>query len=139
MQPIGNVADDHLVPLSAAGRIDRGEPNQPLRQPVTEGIEYSVELLFERIFGSFHRRDELVPQLGNGLAGQRADEALAAAEMVEDQRMRYPRDSGDVLQSEPLRSGAGDQGLRRLQDQPARLLRRSAQPFDPPGDRLWCL
>jgi hypothetical protein len=46
--------------------------------------------------------------------------------MVQDQWMRNARGGSDVLQPEPFGPGAGDHGLRRIQDQPARLLRRAA-------------
>ena len=92
------------------------------------------ELLVDRGFAGGDRSNKLVSQLDRGLPGQRADEPLAAAEMVQDQRMRDTRGGGDVLQPEPLGSGAGDQGLSRFQDQSARLFRRAALPFASLGD-----
>src|SRR3984893_6598498 len=132
VRPVGDVAQDHLGPLGTTAGINSGEPSQPLREPVTEGIKDPVELVLERGFARRHRPDELRAELADGLSGQRSDEALAAAEMVKDQRMRYSGTGGDVLQPQPLGSGARYQALRRLQDQSARLLRRAAQPFDPP-------
>ena len=87
MQPVGDIADDQLGSFRTATRIDRSEPSQPLRQPITEGVEHAIELLLDRIFGRFHRGDQLVPQFGGGLTGQRADKSLAAAKMVQDQRV----------------------------------------------------
>jgi hypothetical protein len=52
--------------------------------------------------------------------------------MVQDQRMRNTRRSSDILQPETLGPGSGDQRLRRLQDQPARLFGRAAQPLASP-------
>jgi hypothetical protein len=43
MQLIGDVEHDQPGSLRSTAGIDRGEPNQPLGQPVTKGVEYSVE------------------------------------------------------------------------------------------------
>ena len=131
MQLVGDVTDDLPGSLCPTAGIDRGEPDQPLGQPVAEGVEHPVELLLNGIFARTHCGEQLFPQLVNGLSGQRADEPLATAEMVQDQRMRNTRRGGDVLQPEPLGSGARDQRLRSFQDQPASLFSRAAQPLDP--------
>ena len=129
MKAVGDVAHDRrgacLLPVS----IDRGKPGQALRQPVAKRIEHLVELLFERIFRRAHRRDQLVAQLGDGLLGQGTHQPFAAAEMVQDQRVRDAGRGGDLLQPQSLRSGAGDQLLRGFQDQLPRLLRGAAGPL----------
>ena len=129
MQSVGYIAHDHLGPFRAVARVDRGEPSQPLGQSFAKGIEYPVKLRLDGILACRHRCDELVSQFGDGLLGQRTDEPLTAAEMVQDQRMRNSRGSRDILQPESLGSGGRNQLLRRPQDQLSGLFRCAALPF----------
>ena len=50
MQPVGDVAHDHLGSFRIATGINRGEPSQALGQPVAEGVEHPVELLLDGVF-----------------------------------------------------------------------------------------
>src|SRR4029077_20966623 len=125
MQFVGDVTDDQPGSLCPTAGIDRREPDQPLGQPVAEGVEHPVELLLNGVFARTYC-EQLFPQLVDGLSGQLTDEPLTAAEMVQDQRMRNSRGSGDVLQPKPLGSGARDQRLRCVQDQSPRFFRGAA-------------
>src|SRR5262249_40495270 len=118
-----------LGPVRAVARVDRGEPSQPLGQSLAKGIEYPVKLRLDGILACRHRCDELVSQFGDGLLGQRTDEPLTAAEMVQNQWMRNSRGSRDILQPESLGSGGRNQLLRRPQDQLSGLFRCAALPF----------
>ena len=129
VQAVGDLAHDCRGARLLPARIDRGKPGQALRQPVAKRVEHLVELLFERIFRRAHRRDQLVAQLGDGLLGQGTHQPFAAAEMVQDQRVRDAGRGGDLLQPQSLRSGAGDQLLRGFQDQPPRFLGCAARPL----------
>ena len=133
MQTLGKLALYHRGAALVAIGVDGREPCQALPQPVAERFEYPVELLLNRWVAFAHRGDLLVPELDDGLAGQCAHKARPAAEMVQDQRMRDAGGGGDVVQPQPFGPGARDRRLRRLEDEPARLVRRAADPLDPVG------